>query len=1806
MSDDYTYDDSFSQIDYIDFDILSNSTIKKMSALGDGPGVEIADLYENAEPKKSGLIDPRLGTCSMDINCATCGLNTNYCVGHFGHIDLAETVFHIGYFPYVHAILTCICPRCSELLIYKNEDEVKDLLKSKSGKERMSYIRALSKSVTHCQGPKGCGSQIPKIKMEKKKTSATINIVAETDIEGKDDVEGKRKIRQILSADIIYDILKNIKDDNCRILGIDPLKSRPEDMVHKVFPVPPVQMRPSARGDFNNGASTEDDLTHKLADIVKANTRIYKNKESQNDANVKKYSNEHTHLLQYHVATYIDNDAMGLLKTEQKGKPFKSLGARLKGKTGRVRGNLMGKRGDFAARTVITSDPSISYNQLGVPVKIAMSLTFPEVVTPYNIEVLKKLVRSGRDVYPGANFVFPMSKQSHGKKVLPIDLRYRKEDIELNYGDIVERHLQNNDIVLLNRQPTLHKQSMMGHRIKVINNPELLTYRLSVAVTIPYNADFDGDEMNIFLPQSIQTQIELEEIACVEKQIITPTTSKTIIGIVQDGLIGAYNLTSPTVTIDWRSAMNIMSYLSIDFASIKKNTDYTGSELYSLIIPSDINVTKNSIKIKNGKILEGRLTEEHLGAKKKNNLIQLIWDGYGVDETRTFIDNTQRLVNNFNLWHGFTVGMKDTEVPNEIHEEISKMFETIEIKINHFITEMENNPDFMLPDLYELKLYSELNSLRDNTVKLITNVMKIDNGFKIMETSGSKGSGINIAQIMGCLGLQLFEGKIMPKKYNNRTLAYFHQNDDRGVSRGLVRESFMSGLEFPSFVYHLCGARLGLIESAIKSVTGDTSIIIKENGFTKRVLIGEWIDNHLNENKDDIKHYKEKQMELLDLNNETYIPTTDEHGHVSWEIIKAVTRHDSGNELYEFKTIGGRKVIVVQSKSLLIWNDKLEIFEQVLTKDIKIGDFMPVTMNLPYVNQKSICEYAHKYTREDGILIGKNLIKCNKYIPDEAFSAPEEFIIGILEGYTKNTGLLEIISNTIYIYVDSERLLEGINILCSILGIFGIFYDDKTYTIVNNWAQIFINKLEIRTTNFNQNNETYIHIHKIHNDVVLDKIISIEKVDATKYPKVYDLTVPKTLNFGLANGLQVADTAETGYIQRKLIKSMEDIMVKYDGTVRSASDGMIQLVYGDTGVDTTKQYDYNIKLLEMGNDDIKTKYVFEESELKQIKNFSSEDNEKLYEDLLKMRDLVRKSVRNARRTYITYITFETNFMIPINLNRIINSEMGKNTSSKNGLDPNYIISKINELLSNEFTTIIYMSKEEKNNLNSFKNRDEILHKTVLKTALYDALNPKKVILDMKMSKVQFDNIIKSISYNFNKNMVEPGEMAGIIAAQSTGEPLTQMTLKSFHHAGIASMSAKTQGVPRMRELLSVTKKAKSPQMVIYINEEFSNNKDMVHKIGAHIKYTTFGDIRKRINFYYDANSTSKDSIMTKDNVEHVFYQHKGVRSGCSTEIKGLPWLIRVELDREKMLKNEISLLDIKSKFCNWWEKRFADTKTMSKEEKRVLNKITQMAVLSNTDNDKQPVIYIRFNVKDADKEKDIFGISTINDFIDYVIDKFKLKGINSISDMVIDEKRLLVFNKETGNIDKKQEQVIYASGVNLNDIRYITGIDLTRTMTNNVVEMYNTFGIEIARSILLNEIYEAYKSAGGEVNYQHIEITADQMTTTGKINSIDRFGMNKSDNDPLSRASFEKTVEQLLIAAVHGETDHMRGVSSRIMVGSIIKGGTGYCELELDTDMIEKSEYIEGFDIEKQVEIDKNTLANDIIKRNDDNVFIPE
>lgn len=497
------YSEDIKTIKAIEFNIFTNKEVKRYSAVSNDPfGINIPESYDGHEPKKGGLVDLRLGTCDIYLNCTTCGLNHNDCPGHFGHTELAEPVFHYGFLLHLKSILQCICLQCSKLLVEKTDKLFLKVLNKKS-ETRFIEIKELTKNVNYCFS---CGTPVGKIKKEIKESSSSIKLILEREIPYQnvdektgDITESIKKLIRVLTPKDCYNILKNLADNDCFLLGFNPKVSRPEDLIIEKFPIPPVIIRPTAKIDFMQSSTMEDSLTLKIADIIVSNKRVRSQLEKETVTNeLSTYPQDISTLLQYHIATYFDNESISLPRSEFKtgGKPTKSISERIKGKTGRIRSNLNGKRVDFSARSVITSDPYINIDEVGIPKKIAIELTIPEEVTPHNIKHLTELVKNGRDIYPGANIVFKKVFRDGKIEIQKIDLKYRKKVIKLNYGDIVERHSINGDWVLFNRQPTLHKPSMMGHKLHVLDRDDAFTFRVNVSACKPYNADFDKQSLS--------------------------------------------------------------------------------------------------------------------------------------------------------------------------------------------------------------------------------------------------------------------------------------------------------------------------------------------------------------------------------------------------------------------------------------------------------------------------------------------------------------------------------------------------------------------------------------------------------------------------------------------------------------------------------------------------------------------------------------------------------------------------------------------------------------------------------------------------------------------------------------------------------------------------------------------------------------------------------------------------------------------------------------------------------------------------------------------------------------------------------------------------------------------------------------------------------------------------------------------------------------------------------------------------------------------------------------------------------------
>lgn len=426
-------------------------------------------------------------------------------------------------------------------------------------------------------------------------------------------------------------------------------------------------------------------------------------------------------------------------------------------------------------------------------------------------------------------------------------------------------------------------------------------------------------------------------------------------------------------------------------------------------------------------------------------------------------------------------------------------------------------------------------------------------------------------------------------------------------------------------------------------------------------------------------------------------------------------------------------------------------------------------------------------------------------------------------------------------------------------------------------------------------------------------------------------------------------------------------------------------------------------------------------------------------------------------------------------------------------------------------------------------------------------------------------------------------------------------MDTFHSAGVGS--ATSLGVPRVKELMSLSRNIKTPVMSIILTDEHRSDSEIANRVSSYLKHTTIDSIRKEIEIYYDPMPLTKGGFMDRDHVHNAFYSHTPSKNSCQSDITSLPWLIRIKFDREKLMEKNITLLDIKSKFCNNWERRYNDVKGLKKEERVLLERITQVSILSNSDNDKVPMMHVRFDMTE-------FDYSTLVSFVDIFIDNFKIKGIEGIHKInAINEEAVITFNNENGEMTKQKQHVIYTGGVNMKEIRYINGVDLNKTLCNDVMVIYETYGIDAARAALIKEFTNVFAAGGNKVNFPHLEILCDLMTNTGTPTSIDRHGMNKSETDPLARASFEKTVDQLIAAAVFGEIDHMNNVSSRICAGLVIKGGTGLCDVMLDTELLEKSEYTEDLQqkyIKTYNEVSTSSVMTDIMKKDMSGIFVPE
>jgi len=787
----------YKEVKSIVFAVLSPKMIKDMASAK----IVTPELYDKeGYPVDGGLMDIRLGVIDPGLRCKTCGSKLKECIGHFGYIELARPVVHVKFVSIILNLLKSTCRDCGKILIPQNKmkkyEEILDQAEKEKGmEERRRKIKDIISNLKTINKCPHCKARQKKFSLDKPTTF----------------IEEDKRISPIE----IRTRLEKISDEDIALFGLIVPYVRPEWMILTLTPIPPVTMRPSIT--LESGERSEDDLTHKLGDIVRINQRLFEN---INAGAPEIIVEDLWDLLQYHISTFIDNAIAQLPPARHRsGQPLKTLTERIKSKEGRIRHNLAGKRTNFSARTVISPDPMLELNEVGVPDAIAMKLTVPEKVVSWNIKHLKKFVENGPKKYPGANYII----RPDGKKKKITDETKEASLEEIQPGYTVERHLMDGDIAVFNRQPSLHRMSMMCHRIKVLPGK---TLRLNPAVCHPYNADFDGDEMNLHIPQTEEARAEAEILMEVQTQLISVRYGLSIIGCVQDAISGNYLLTK-NLDMTRNSAIDLLAAIGVeDFSKLPRKENVNGREVFSVLIPDDFNFTGKTkqdeeVVIKNGKLIEGYLDRSNLG-EGSGLLLRNIHQKYGKEFAIDLIGKIFRLGIEVLLVTGFTCALSDTDLPENARLKLQETLSNAKKEVEHLISMFKDNkldsfPGKSLEETLELRILELLNKARNETGQIVADFADKNSNTMIMAKSGARGNLLNLAQMAACVGQQSMRGKRIAKGFQDRTLSAFKKNDLSPEARGFIGNGFKAGLGPTEFFFGAMTGRDSLMDTALRT-----------------------------------------------------------------------------------------------------------------------------------------------------------------------------------------------------------------------------------------------------------------------------------------------------------------------------------------------------------------------------------------------------------------------------------------------------------------------------------------------------------------------------------------------------------------------------------------------------------------------------------------------------------------------------------------------------------------------------------------------------------------------------------------------------------------------------------------------------------------------------------------------------------------------------------------------------------------------------------------------------------------------------
>lgn len=1003
---------------------------------------------------------------------------------------------------------------------------------------------------------------------------------------------------------------------------------------------------------------------------------------------------------------------------------------------------------------------------------------------------------------------------------------------------------------------------------------------------------FDGDEMNMHMPQNVLAETELKNLAAIPYQVISPAANSPIIGIYQDSLLGSYRFTRPNITFTPREAMNLlMMYSKVDTGAIREISEQnsgkiTNFDILSQVMPpltlkfktklfdedEEYATSNNVLEIRNGKYIRGQIEKSVLGSSTKG-IIHRAYNDFGNMSACDFIDDLQNVITEYMKSSAFSVGISDLvanrKTQDSIIHEIAKQKQEVQSLIERVhMGSFENNTSLSNNAQFETSVNNILNKATEQAGKISRKSLAKDNRFVMIVNSGSKGTLINISQMISCLGQTNVDGKRIPYGFDNRTLPHFNKYDDSPGARGFIENSYISGLTAPELFFHAMGGRIGLIDTAVK-------------------------------------------------------------------------------------------------------------------------------------------------------------------------------------------------------------------------------------------------------------------------------------------------------------------TSQTGYIQRRLIKGLEDLKVEYDMTVRNNKGKIIQFAYGDDGFESTKVENQSVPLVGMsleeiyiyydivGANDQKTEItrIFTKDAATRTRKQVQDTKEKCktyIEKMVEYRDMIVESVFKNKN--------ENGVNVPVAFQNTIANIQGQLQLNSNSIVDITPLEAF-ELIEEYF--------------NKLKRFSYIAPNPLFEILYFFYLTPKDLLINKRFHRKALVILLENIILKYKQAIVHPGEMVGVIAGQSIGEPTTQLTLNTFHLSGVSSKSNVTRGVPRIEEILRLTKNPKNPSLTVYLNPLDEQDKDKASKYSNMLEHTKLIDVVKSVQICFDPNDRSTKLLDDKEMLEQ-FYEFEDMIDECigdnsdETEQPKSKWIVRIEMDNETLLDKNITMDDI----------NFAITNSHGDEISCVYSDY-------NSDN---LVFRIRLNEKLLKGKKPLKGISDTLDqsddiyllriFQDNLLNNIVLRGINGV-DNVIPRKLQNSVIKDDGKYVHKDIWIMDTTGTNLMQALALDFIDSSRTVSNDIKEVFDVLGIEAARQVIYNELVEVMEFSGVYINYHHLSLLCDRMTSNENMVAIFRSGILNDDIGPISKSTFEVHTEVLLNASRHAEFDHMRGVSANVMMGQMGVFGTGAFQVVLDMEQMKNMPTVEVTKKDNNKEIEK-------------------